>query len=81
MAEVPDELELACSQHPSLVAAGWERRFVVDLGRALEAIVLYLSLGFEVCAVPLTPTGLGSQCRDCQLVACRTCVTVYTRRP
>jgi hypothetical protein len=81
MVDVHDEMELPCSEHRSLVACGWQRRFVVDAVRAREATVLYLSLGFEVCTVPLTPTALAPQCAECQTVACGTLVTVYTRRP
>lgn len=81
MADVHDELEPAGSQDRRLAASGWQRRFVVDAVRAREATVLYLSLGFEVCTVPLTPTALAPQCAGCQTVACGTLVTVYTRRP
>ena len=65
---------------PHLLAAGWERRFVADPVRAREAGALYESLGFEVHAEPLKPTELSDECEDCQLVVCRTYVTIYTRK-
>ncbi|GIX49357.1 MAG: hypothetical protein KatS3mg131_3568 [Candidatus Tectimicrobiota bacterium] len=63
-----------------LAAAGWQRRFIADPERAREAIALYEALGYEVHAEPLTPAELGPACRDCQLLACRQYVTLYTRR-
>jgi hypothetical protein len=81
MADTHSDLEPTCAPDPCLVAQGWERRFIADPVRAREATAVYRSLGFEVHTEPLTPTALGTQCRDCQLVACHTYVTIYIRKP
>jgi hypothetical protein len=80
MADTPDELEPTCPPDPHLVTQGWERRFIADPVQARAATALYRSLGFEVHTEPLTPTALGPPCSDCQLVACHTFVTIYTRK-
>lgn len=66
---------------PTLLAAGWERRFVADRRRAEEALELYRTLGFEVRAEPVAPELIGDECSDCQLVVQRWFVMIYTRRP
>jgi hypothetical protein len=75
------QVEAGTPPDPALLAAGWERRFVADPVRAEEATALYESLGFEVHAELLKPSEFSDECGDCQLVACRTYVTIYTRKP
>jgi hypothetical protein len=65
---------------PERLAAGWERRFVADGNRAEEAMELYASLGYEVCADPIQPEDLADECEDCLLVARMRFVMIYTRR-
>jgi hypothetical protein len=80
MADVHHNPEPACSAASHLIAAGWERRFIADMLRAKEVTALYRSLGFEVHTEPLKPAELDPQCSDCQLAACHTYVTIYTRK-
>jgi hypothetical protein len=79
MTDAHHNTETGAQPDPRLIAAGWERRFVADPVRAREAITLYKSLGFEVHTESLKPTEFGPQCGDCQLIACHTYVTIYTR--
>jgi hypothetical protein len=65
---------------PTLVAEGWERRFIADKQRADEAMDLYRSLGYEVCAKPLGKEEIGPDCDDCQLVMLLNFTTIYTRK-
>lgn len=65
---------------PARVADGWERRFIADGERAVEAIRLYEDLGFEVAADPLKPEELAGECTDCQLLMLLQFKTIYTRR-
>jgi len=65
---------------PELVAQGWERRFLADETRAQEARELYTSLGYEVKAHKLSGHEFGPLCGDCQAVACRSYVMIYTRK-
>ncbi len=69
----------ALTADPELVAAGWERRFIADKQRADEAMELYRSLGYEVCAKPLRKEEVGPDCDDCQLVMLLNFTTIYTR--
>jgi len=71
--------ESALAADPELVAAGWERRFIADKQRADEAMELYRSLGYEVCAKPLRKEEVGPDCDDCQLVMLLNFTTIYTR--
>ncbi len=65
---------------PARVAAGWERRFIADGPRAVEAVALYESLGFEVAADPLSGLELPPDCTDCQLATLLAFKTIYTRK-
>ncbi len=65
---------------PTLLAQGWERRFVVDARRAEELMELYAELGFEVCADPVRPEDVGDDCDDCLLLAGLQLKMIYTRR-
>ncbi len=71
--------ESTLTADPELVAAGWERRFIADKQRADEAMELYRSLGYEVCAKPLRKEEVGPDCDDCQLVMLLNFTTIYTR--
>lgn len=76
-AKLPD---LNFEADPHLVAEGWERRFMADSQRASEATEIYTSLGYEVRTEAVSPSELSDECGDCQLVVCRTYVTIYTRK-
>ncbi len=74
---------LSESQHrpdPSLIAQGWERRFVTDAKRAEEAMDLYKQMGFEVRAEPADAGEVGDECNDCQLLLLLQFKTIYTRK-
>lgn len=64
---------------PARVAAGWERRFVVEARRAAEFIDLYASLGFDVCADPVRREQVADQCDDCRIALLLQFETIYTR--
>jgi hypothetical protein len=74
-------LAASAAPDPVRLAAGWERRFVVETARADEMMALYRELGFDVCADPVDPGELVGDCRGCALVAALRFRTVYTRRP
>ena len=65
---------------PARLAAGWERRFVIEKGRAADLALLYVKSGFEVAQDPVSPELLEDECVDCRLVAQLEYVSVYTRR-
>ena len=65
---------------PARIADGWERRFIADAQRAMEAVELYARLGYEVCADPVDPEEVGEDCGDCQLLAALQFKVIYTRR-
>jgi hypothetical protein len=66
--------------NPTLVAEGWERRFIADARQAKEAIELYSQLGFEVLAEPVQASEMGDNCQDCQALALLQFKTIYTRK-
>ncbi len=66
---------------PARIAAGWERRFVIEKGRAADLTILYLRSGFEVAQDPVDPELLDDECVDCRLIAQLEYVSIYTRRP
>jgi hypothetical protein len=65
---------------PERLAAGWERRFVVEARRAEEFVRLYESLGFEVCADPVRREQVDDDCDDCRIVLLLDYRAIYTRR-
>jgi hypothetical protein len=65
---------------PDLLAGGWERRFVAEEARAVEAARLYDDLGYQTLLRPVQPGDMGDACGDCRLLAFRRLVTIYTRR-
>ena len=66
---------------PARIAAGWERRFVIEKGRAADLTRLYLQAGFEVAQDPVPPELLDDECVDCRLVVNLEYVSLYTRKP
>jgi len=65
---------------PARVAAGWERRFVVEARRVEEYVRLYESAGYEVAVDPVRPEQVEESCGDCRVVLALEYRTVYTRR-
>ena len=65
---------------PTLVAAGWERRFMADPARVEEATQTYIELGFEVRTEIIKPDELHELCGACRLATCAAYVTLYTRK-
>ncbi len=81
MAAADDACEAAgLRADPLLVAEGWERRTMTDPQRARELVDQYRELGFDVRLEKLRPQDFGSACEACALTACRSYVTVWTRR-
>ena len=65
---------------PKLVAEGWERRFMTNVGRLTEYVELYTSLGFDVRAEPVRSDEVDPECDDCRLILYQQIVTLYTRK-
>ena len=65
---------------PALLAAGWERRTMVEPARIEEFTELYVSLGFQVKVQELTQENFGSSCEGCAESACSSYVLIYTRK-
>jgi hypothetical protein len=65
---------------PTLVAEGWERRFIADARQTREAIELYTQLGYEVRAEPVRLEEMGDDCEDCQILVLLQFKTIYTRK-
>lgn len=77
------------------IAAGWQRRFVVDQSRVVEMVRLYQALGYEAAVDPVRPEDLADdaagdpearapqtadrRCHDCRLVTLRWLHVIYTR--
>ena len=78
LSRVPD---LDRPPDPMLVAEGWERRFMTNVGRLPEYIELYTSLGFDVRAEPVRSDEVDPECNDCRLILYQQIVTLYTRKP
>lgn len=66
---------------PARLAAGWERRFVIERARAADLARLYEGMGLEVALDPVAPELLEDDCTDCRLVSALDYVTLYTRKP
>jgi hypothetical protein len=73
--------DLDLQADPELVAQGWERRFMADPLQVKEATRLYKELGFEVHQEPVKPDEFNAVCAECSLTACKTYLTIYTRKP
>ncbi len=65
---------------PTLVAEGWQPRFIGDARQTKEAIELYTELGFEVRAEPVTVEDMSDDCSDCQVLILLQFKTIYTRK-
>lgn len=63
---------------PERLAAGWERRFVTDATRAVEAVALYTAMGYDAVADPVRAEDLDDDCDACALATLFR--TIYTRR-
>jgi hypothetical protein len=66
---------------PELVADGWQRRTVTDATRIGELEQTYRDLGFETRVTTLDPDSFGDACTTCATSACRSYLTLFTRRP
>lgn len=64
---------------PARLAAGWERRFVIERERADDLARLYENAGFEVAVDPVPPELLRDECSDCRVVSRLDFVSLYTR--
>lgn len=65
---------------PTRLAAGWERRFVIERDRAPDLVRLYELAGLEVETDSVSPEALGEECEGCRIVFQREYVSIYTRR-
>ena len=65
---------------PARIAAGWERRFVIERPRVDELMRLYEELGYEVVADP-NPAALGNEegCAECPVASVLEFRMIYTR--
>lgn len=64
---------------PARLAAGWERRFVVEVRRVDEYVRLYESAGFEVAVDSVLPEQVEEECGDCAAMLALEFKTIYTR--
>ena len=71
--------EMRLRPDPARLAAGWERRFVVEARRAEEYVRLYESAGFDVAVDPVAPEQVDEECGDCRLLLALEFRTIYTR--
>lgn len=74
------DAESRIAPDPARIAAGWERRFVIEKARAGDFVALFESTGFEVACDPVAPELLADECTDCKLVSAMQYVAVYVRR-
>ena len=65
---------------PARLAAGWERRFVIERERSADLLRLYAVAGFEIAVDPVPPDALADECDGCRAVFLREFVSIYTRR-
>ena len=63
-----------------LVAAGWERRSMLEPTRAQEMAEVYESAGFEVKLVPLAPLDFSPDCGTCAETISKDYLVVYTKK-
>ena len=71
---------LDLSPNSELIAQGWERRFMLGPDRLDETCELYTELGYEVHKQLVEPPVDNQTCFECQTVACKDYVTIYTRK-
>ena len=64
---------------PARLAAGWERRFVIERERAPDLVRLYARAGLEVITDPVPAEALADECDGCRVVFLREYVSIYTR--
>ena len=74
------EVEKAIKPDPTLIADGWERRFITDTNRASDLIDLYSELGFEVHSEEVSPEEFNEACKECGLATLVPLLTIYTRK-
>jgi hypothetical protein len=72
--------EAGLKPDPTLVAEGWQPRFIGDARQVKEATALYEELGFEVRAEPVPVEQMGDECTDCQVLILLQFKTIYTRK-
>lgn len=77
---VRNEAEGRILPDPARLAAGWERRFVIERGRVADLARLFEESGYEVALDPVSPELVDDECVDCRLVAQLEYVSLYTRR-
>jgi hypothetical protein len=65
---------------PARLAAGWERRFVIERERAADLVRLYEQTGHEVAVDSVPAEALRDECDGCRIVFMREYVSIYTRR-
>jgi len=90
--EADDRPDERVATRAERIAAGWQRRFVVDPSRVVDMVRLYQELGYETAVDPIRPEDLPSdemageasdrvdpRCGDCRLVTMRWLHVIYTR--
>ena len=65
---------------PARLAAGWERRFVIERERSADLVRLYAVAGYEVAVDAVPAQALADECDGCRVVFMREYVSIYTRR-
>lgn len=65
---------------PARLAAGWERRFVIERERSADLVRLYAVAGYEVAVDAIPAEALADDCDGCRVVLLREYVSIYTRR-
>ena len=76
---VLSEAQLAAD--PARLAAGWERRFVIERPRVAELLRLYEASGYEAVADPLRADASQDEgCAACPVAGALEFCMVYTRR-
>ena len=65
---------------PARLAAGWERRFVIERERSADLVRLYAVAGYEVAVDAVPAEALADECDGCRVVFMREFVSIYTRK-
>ena len=63
----------------TLVAQGWQRRYIADPRRAQDAVEFYDELGFEVRLEPVDTDLLSEACGGCKVLF-QNFKAIYTRK-